>query len=276
VGKEVREKTSGKIFRKEMSSIEVPLIGSSTSDDPFYAFRDELQAHVQKASTRFAQWKHLLETTDTAQNKTFQSEHASLNAELKSLQNSASDLDQVLKRVQTHRSNFSHISDGELSNRQAFMREIKNEIRSMQASMNSPQTVGKLESDAKKDLLRRSKQNSDGGANAAMAAASNSAFIEDQQQLQLLAQRQQDEHLDELEQGATRLGHMATAIGEEIDSQNLMLDDLQDDVEAASTRLEATLSKMDKILKSNSRCQTWTILTLIAVLILLILLVAWT
>ncbi|GBG27570.1 Syntaxin-10 [Hondaea fermentalgiana] len=260
-----------------MSSIEVPLIGSSTSDDPFYAFRDELQAHVQKASKRFAQWKHLLETTDTAQNKTFQNEHASLKAELNSLQSSAADLDQVLKRVQTHRSNFAHISDGELNSRQAFMREIKNEIRSMQGSMTSAQTVGKLEADAKKDLLRRSNNNADGGAlGAAAAAASNQAFIEDQQQQQLMAQRQQDEHLDELEQGASRLGHMATAIGEEIDAQNIMLDDLGDDVEAASTRLEATLSKMDKILKSNSRCQTWTILSLLGVLFVLILLVAWT
>eukprot|EP00514_Thraustochytrium_sp_LLF1b_P007973 CAMPEP_0184529524 /NCGR_PEP_ID=MMETSP0198_2-20121128/12427_1 /TAXON_ID=1112570 /ORGANISM="Thraustochytrium sp., Strain LLF1b" /LENGTH=255 /DNA_ID=CAMNT_0026921555 /DNA_START=215 /DNA_END=979 /DNA_ORIENTATION=+ len=251
-------------------ALNAPLMGNK-SDDPFYAFRDEIHQHVQDATERFHRWKNLLSSTDTSSNLEFKREHAALGKELTKLKSNVSDLDQVLQRVQTHRSNFSHISDDELASRQAFIREMKNEIQSMSSAMNSPQTLGKMDLDRKQNLLKRSTD----ASSSNQGPMGNAAFIEDQQQQQQQILGQQDEHLDELGHGATRLGHMALAIGEEIDQQNHMLDELQDDLDATSGRMEAVLGRMDKMLKTNSRCQTKTILVLMAILFFLILLVAW-
>mmetsp|Transcript_10547 Transcript_10547/g.17215 ORF Transcript_10547/g.17215 Transcript_10547/m.17215 type:complete len:254 (+) Transcript_10547:566-1327(+) len=248
--------------------LNAPLIGSH-SDDPFYAFKDELETRVEEASTRFFKWKGLLERENTATSREFKEENGALKRELNSLQSNVSDLEQVLQRVQTHRSNFAHISDNELASRQGFIRQVKGEVNKMKSTMSSPQTLGKIDQDNKKELLRQKnteKSNDD----------TNTSFIENQQMQQMQVMRQQDEHLDELEQGASRLGYMATAIGEEIDSQNLMLDQLGDDIEATQGRMESVLGRMDKMLKTNDRCQTWTILSLIMVLIVLVILVAWT
>jgi len=256
-------------------SMDAPLMGGpSSSDDPYYAFRDELQLEVKKAATRFARWRNLLETVDTSSSREFKDLHASLRKELSSLQANAADLDQVVQRIQTQRSHFAQISDRELAARQASIREIKNEIDSMRSVLSSPQTQGKIESDSKKSLLQR-RTNAEQEMTG-ISSGANADYIEDQHQQQQLIYREQDDHLDELEQGVSRLGHVATVIGEEIDNQNDMLDDLGDEIDISSGRMESTLQKMDKMLKTNSRCQTWTILSLMGVLFILILLVAWT
>ena len=262
--------------------LSAPLIGGGTTggDDPFYVFRDELQQHVAGAAGRFNQWRALLEGSDTSSNSEFKREHAALGKELVQLQSNVSDLEQVLQRVQTHRSSFAHISDEELVKRQSFIRDIKLEVSAMRAALTSPATQGKLDADKKASLLRRGGGAAGSGAagSAAQQAAlhSNSSFVEEQQQQQATILRQQDEHLDALDQGAQRLGHMAVAIGEEIDQQDAMLDELAEDVERTQGRMEAVLGRMDKMLKSNSRCQTNTILVLMATLFVLVVLVAWT
>jgi chromosome segregation ATPase len=277
----------GKAFtgleKAPMAHLSAPLIGggsgSGTGDDPFYVFKDELQSHVQQAAARFNQWRTLLEGTDTAVNSEFKREHVALGKELVTLQNNVSDLEQVLQRVQTHRSNFSHISDEELVKRQAFIREIKTEVAQMRQALTSPQTAGKMDADKKANLLRRggAAGNVAGGSQQQqMALHSNTSFVEDQQQQQQMILREQDEHLEALDQGAQRLGHMAVAIGEEIDQQGGMLDELQEDLDRTQGRMEAVLGRMDKMLKSNSRCQTNTILVLMGTLMVLIILVAWT
>lgn len=249
--------------------MEVPLMHS---DDPFYAFKDELHVHVSEATNRFSKWKTLLETTDTSSNLEFKKEMGALKKELVNLQSNVNDLEQVLQRVQTHRSSFPHITDEELVKRQKFIKEIKNEVNSMKSAMNSPNTAGKIEHDKRQNLMHRSQKQNDDVNNS----TSNNSFIQDEQQQQELIMRQQDEHLDALGEGATRLGHVAVAIKEEIDEQNLMLDNLQDDMDTTSGRMDQVLGRVDKLLKTDSRWQTNTILTLILVLVVLILLVAWT
>lgn len=44
-----------------------------------------------------------------------------------------------------------------------------------------------------------------------------------------------------------------------------MLDELADDLDQTESRMEHALTRMDKLLKSNNRCQTWTILMLILI-----------
>ena len=216
----------------------------------------------------------MLETTDTSANADFKREMSALGNQLNKLQSNISDLEQVLQRVQNHRSNFAHISDDELAKRQRFIRDIKRDVSDMKSTLSDPSTTGKLDRDRKQNLMRRSQQQGIGLSQPGMQT--NAAFIEDRQQMQEMIVREQDEHLDALGEGATRLGHVALAINDEINAQNVMLDGLQNDLDLTSGRMEQVLGKVDKLLKTDSRWQTNTILTLMMVLLVLILLVAWT
>ena len=73
-------------------------------------------------------------------------------------------------------------------------------------------------------------------------------------------------------------GRQAVALGArlgEIEEQNRMLDDFDEDLDSTMGRMEGVLTKMDKMLKSKNRCQTYSILFLIFVLMILVILV-WT
>ncbi len=64
------------------SSMKVPLIGLK-SDDPFYAFKDEIKNRVNEVQDRFSKWKINLNTDDATDTKR---ETTQLATDLKNLQ----------------------------------------------------------------------------------------------------------------------------------------------------------------------------------------------
>ena len=56
------------------------------SDDPFYAFRDEIGNRVASARDRFSKWKVLLEKTNTSNNSELKREMTWLAGDLSRLQ----------------------------------------------------------------------------------------------------------------------------------------------------------------------------------------------
>ena len=56
-------------------------------------------------------------------------------------------------------------------------------------------------------------------------------FISNEQTRMLDVMREQDQGLDELGASITRLGDMSRSIGEELDQQAVMLDDLEENVD---------------------------------------------
>lgn len=55
-----------------------------------------------------------------------------------------------------------------------------------------------------------------------------------------------------------------------------MLDELGNEIETASTRMEAVQEILGKLLRTKDGCQIWTIVILSLVLVLLVALVIWT
>jgi len=67
----------------------------------------------------------------------------------------------------------------------------------------------------------------------------NSSFIASEQQEQQMLMRQQDEHLDELSGVVNRLGAVSLTIGQELEDQGNLLNDLDDDMDGVRARLGA-------------------------------------
>lgn len=63
--------------------------------------------------------------------------------------------------------------------------------------------------------------------------------------------RRQDEDLDDLSQSVARLGNVGLTIGEELDAQGKMLDELEEDVDGTTTRLAAAQRKLTQVIKKS-------------------------
>lgn len=63
--------------------------------------------------------------------------------------------------------------------------------------------------------------------------------------------REQDKHLDILEDSLKRLGSLGKGIQDEIELQNKMLNELEADVESGAINLETVQGKLDYMIKKS-------------------------
>ena len=88
--------------------------------------------------------------------------------------------------------------------------------------------------------------------------------------------RQQDDDLDHLGEHVVRIGQMGRQIGEELGQQSTMLDELDADIDGTSNRLAAAQKKMTHVLKKAGLRGQLCIIAVLIVLLVVLLLVAFT
>lgn len=132
--------------------------------------------------------------------------------------------------------------------------------------MDSQSLRQKMENDENKS--KRSSQNESLLRNAELDQE-NDKFIHNQRQRTKQAIQQQDENLDILGSAVDRLGVIGKDIKEELIIQNKELDNLGQDIDHASDRMNIVMASLEKLLKTKDGCQIWTIVILALILIIL-------
>lgn len=111
-------------------------------------------------------------------------------------------------------------------------------------------------------------------AAAKLAAAvqdENEGFIRSEGDRQQMMMAHQDEELDVLSHHVVRIGELGREMGQELDSQGQLLDELGVEMEGTQTRLAAAQKKVQYVLeKAGSKGQFIIILILIVVLVVLV------
>lgn len=82
--------------------------------------------------------------------------------------------------------------------------------------------------------------------------------------------KKQDMSLGILEEGVDNLSNMANGIHDEIQQQDKLLDTLDTDVSDAQNRLNQARDKMQELMKTNNKCQFWTIIILFIVAFIMV------
>ncbi|GKY98153.1 hypothetical protein MPSEU_000773100 [Mayamaea pseudoterrestris] len=96
-----------------------------------------------------------------------------------------------------------------------------------------------------------------------------------QRQMQTL--QEQDHGLELLAQATDRLGVMSMAISEELGQQNRMLDDMDEDLETATTNMDAVTRKTKEFIDQSGGTKNFlVILCLSVVVVVLVLLLLYT
>lgn len=273
-----------------------------SEDDPFYIFRGDLVQKLTLVDEELSRYLTVVRTTDTAVNThQIKETKKQVKRHIKHAESSLSDLETTVRVVERQREKFPHINDAEIKERRGFVDGSKSRILATKGEMQSDEVKQKFVRD-ERVLIERRKANSSAGATAsssAVGSASNGTSRQEYSSIQsdleegnnsavtansadparsetLLMMQQQDETLEDLDMAVTRVGYMAETIHEEIDTQNVMLSSLEEDLADAEEQLGVVMGKLAKLLKTKSKCQIGLIVILCLVVLILFFLVIYT
>ncbi|GLC33090.1 hypothetical protein PLESTB_000371500 [Pleodorina starrii] len=160
------------------------------------------------------------------------------------------------------------LSEPEKNRRRDLLYDLRNRREQMQLA------IKRSQGQADRDALFGGASGSGGGPlppreTESTAELDNRGLLGLQQQIM----RQQDEELEAMEKTVTSTKHIALAIGEEVDLQTRLLDDLADDVDVTHSRLRATTARVKQVLKASrdwrgGLCIFLLVITLVVVIIL--------
>ena len=103
----------------------------------------------------------------------------------------------------------------------------------------------------------------------------NTAFIHSSHARVAATIQEQDEGLEQLDGTVDRIHGMAEEIHGELSAQARMLDDMEDELDETTEKMNFVMGKLSKLLKTKDTCQLWTIVALTVVLIVMVFLVIY-
>lgn len=250
----------------ELGPLPIPPLGLET--DPWYAFRDELAHSTRKALARVDKLQLLDSSVEIL------SEVSAVQKGVSSLKEGIVQVEKILAQVERKRSNFAQLSDQELSDRSTFLGKVKSHVRKMDNKIQSALAHAHRLRDQEIQRHQQSKRVSKshvptGGLEQDVELGSTSARLRQEQMV-----HEQDASLDEISSNLTRLQTLGVEMHQELESQNLLLDEINDEASGMGGKMEGALSRLDKYLHSSSRGKTLSISFLVLVLLVEIIIVS--
>mmetsp|Transcript_31044 Transcript_31044/g.63341 ORF Transcript_31044/g.63341 Transcript_31044/m.63341 type:complete len:91 (-) Transcript_31044:464-736(-) len=83
--------------------------------------------------------------------------------------------------------------------------------------------------------------------------------------------KQQDEGLEMLGQSAERLSKISLGIHEELGHQNKMLDEMEDDLENATTNMNLVTMKTKELIKKSGGKRNFCIIVILSIIVVVLL-----
>merc|ERR1719464_154312 len=193
--------------------------------DPYLSIKSDIQAAVERFTSDLDAWEDMLENTNTHQNRSFKERTDSLKAQYKQINRSLKELAKTNTAVEANRANFASISNADLSDRKRFVSDMKSAIGICRAKMQSEKTRGIIEQH--KHEFNASQRVS---VQDRFQRKENENHIEHHHQQQQQEEKQQDEILGDMHQTLKRLGVHANTINLEIESQTVLLQEVDDEM----------------------------------------------
>jgi len=240
----------------------------SSMADPYYDAQQEVQEAVRKVQGMHEEWKRLLNSTNTAQSSKFQDLHAEIAGELRALDNDLGDITATIDMIESNRAKFQQ-SDAEIAKRKDFVKSSRAVVKEVQDSVTSRQAQQKMDND--KRQVAASKRQSQESENR--AARENDAFLDRQRQEQAQIMASQDEALQAISDSAQRLGNVARTINVELQEQQVMLNQLDEDIDRETEKLNFVMKRIGRLLKTSDSKQLCVIIALFVLFLVLLFLI---
>jgi len=237
--------------------------------DPWISVKDEVQQTLKQTDEHYERWQVLVSQPGAGDEDELDWTKKELLANVKSIGWDLDEMSDAISAMESNPGRFK-VTASEVSARKGFVAKTKAHIAEIQSRVNGAAAKAK-ESAAKRSALMGGGTTSRYAKLQAEAESSNDAFIDDQAQKQEMIMREQDSQLEEVGATIGVLKHMGTVIGDELEDQNQLLDELDDMVVSTSERVKRTIQKVDNVLAiSKDGKQSCMICVLVIALIILI------
>eukprot|EP00118_Oscarella_pearsei_P024676 m.306573 g.306573 ORF g.306573 m.306573 type:complete len:251 (+) comp41361_c0_seq1:337-1089(+) len=243
-------------------------------EDPFFVVKDEVTQSLKNAVGLYERWKELLDNPSTAGGQEYDWVTQELRNGIKSIEWDLEDLEETIRAVESNPGKF-RIDPGEIQTRRGFVSETKRKVKGIREDLNSSSTKSKVEQTKRKDLIGRPSGKSQSRYDKLdnELERNNQDFIEEQVQQQQAVMKEQDVQLEMVGQSVGVLKQMGEQIGNELDDQAVMLDELDEDLENTQSKLSGVRRTVDRVMKmADDKKQCCILLTLIIAVVILVIL----
>lgn len=146
----------------------------------------------------------------------------------------------------------------------------------VQAGRDNPLIRQKLESDQKRARGRAEDSGTATSINPMREIdKNNDEFVANELDAIRMNRIQMDKNIATVDKGVDSLLNRANEINEVTKQQDVEINDLENDMNAAQAKMDFVTAALAKLLKSKDGCQVWTIVILAVILIILVALIIW-
>ncbi|CAI8586874.1 unnamed protein product [Vicia faba] len=245
-----------------------------SAQDPFYVVKEDIQDSIDRLQSNFHQWEN---TSDTG-------EHLNLSKEVLaacgSIEWQVDELDKAIS-VASRDPSWYGIDEKEIENRRRWTSNARTQVRTVkktvEARKGSNTTTHANMNGMHRELMRHPDSHQSTSKPNQYAAGDNDDFIESESDRQMLLIKRQDEELDELSLSVQRIGGVGLTIHEELLGQEKILDELGNEMDSTSHRLDFVQKRVAMVMKKASvKGQMMMLCALLALFIFLFILVFFT
>jgi len=239
-----------------------------------FGLKDNLHEAFKKQKFNLEAYKSLVGAYRKSRNR---SEKIELLEVIKNIEWDLQDLEETIQKAEEKKAKIK-LDDSELNSRRRFIRESRENLDAVKKHMQNRDTRGKIEKDQRETLFARETRaaptNSRQSRIEKVIEDDNEDFMRNEKQRQLQLRKEEDENLEEISVGVDKLHEMGLTIGDELASQESLIQRLGDEVEETKNKLSSAVKRVSELIDKSSNSTSYgVIIFLIAVLILLLVVV---
>jgi len=240
-------------------------------EDPFYTVKKEVQGALRQTQTQYADWQRMYSSSPLSE------EFKKLTAETKNaIQNIEMDIEDLARTVSIVEKNPQrfNLDIREVQSRKEFINLTKRTMQDMKEGLNSG--LSAMANEQRDSLMNMNKPIPDKYAAKKKGASldNNQSFIDNESSVQQVIMRDQDAQLDGVLNTVSTLKQVALNVGQELDDQVRLLEDVDEQVDHTQSTLKGAMTRMSKVLKdADDKKSFCCIFVLVIILILLLVLI---
>jgi len=242
-------------------------------EDPFFVVKGEVLKALSNVDDLYQRWLDLSTKSNVMRNDESEWLMNEIKTTTRSIEWDLEDLLETISIVEGNPEKF-HLTQNDIVERHEFIKSTKEKLKDITNKVLNPKIKNKNEKHKRNNLMNTKHYNGNKYSRLENEMEdSNQRFITDQQQQQQILMSHQDDQLENVSKSVGVLKSMGSQIGNELEGQAIIMDDLGHEIEQTDSRLQTVLVRVEKMLRlADDKKQTYVLLALVLLLVIVVIL----
>jgi len=244
--------------------------------DPFHLVKEDVQQTLKEVNALYEHWKNLLTNTNTAENKEFVWVQKELENKIQNIVDDLDDLDETIEIVEKNIQKYE-LDDDEIQLRKSFIVVTRKRVKSIRDEIKDNNTKSKIERDNRSLLMARKEETKISQSGNKYTKLDNEInrenndFISENSEQQKLIIGEQDVALDDLHDHIQVIKDMSYNIGDELENQSKIINEVEYRAEGLDTKLKATQKRLNALIKKTKGYISYCVIGLLLIVLVILL-----